>query len=62
VVVNEGAADVVVDEAIDEALDDETVVPQAAKITASDANKVPFFNCMFIDLPPHEFIHLQYRR
>lgn len=55
-------ADEVEDEDRDEALDDETVVPQAAKMTASEANKVPFFNCMFIDFPPHEFIRLQYKR
>jgi hypothetical protein len=23
---------------------------------------VPFFNCMFIDLPPNEFIRIQYKR
>jgi len=44
----EEATDVVEEASELDALDDETVVPHAAKITASEANKVPFLNCMFI--------------
>jgi hypothetical protein len=41
---------------------DETVVPQAANTTASVDINVPFLICMFIDLPPNEFIRIQYKR
>jgi hypothetical protein len=41
---------------------EELGVAQAAKTKANVANMVPFFNCMFIDLPPNEFILQQYKR
>jgi hypothetical protein len=40
---------------------EELGVAQAAKTKANVANMVPFFNCMFIDLPPNEFIRPQYK-
>jgi hypothetical protein len=56
----EGAADeATVEEASDP--EDETVPPHAAKIIAKLASKVPLLNCMFIDIPPNEFIQPQYK-
>jgi hypothetical protein len=41
---------------------EEPGVAQAANTKANAANIAPFFNCMFIDLPPNEFIRIQYKR
>jgi hypothetical protein len=43
-------------------IDEELGVAHAAKTKANAANIAPFFNCMFIDLPPNEFIRIQYKR